>query len=133
MTSAPDGSISQRQSPRPDLLAFEITSKITKPDIEWMSSVVDDAMRAHSKIDMLIIMSNYDGSDVGAIFDSHASSTMARSVAHIRRYGVVGAPAFAEAMINLSGMVMPIDTKTFDLTDEQRAWDWISANSSAPS
>ncbi|BCM86949.1 hypothetical protein mvi_54100 [Methylobacterium indicum] len=37
MTTAPDGSIIQRDAPRPDLLAFEIRDRITKPDIEWMS------------------------------------------------------------------------------------------------
>ncbi|TXN39600.1 STAS/SEC14 domain-containing protein [Methylobacterium sp. WL30] len=61
MNAAPDGSVIQREAPRPDLLAFEIKDKITKPDIEWMSSVTDAAMQAHGKIDMLIIMSNYEG------------------------------------------------------------------------
>ena len=37
MNAAPDGSVIQREAPRPDLVAFEIKDKITKPDIEWMS------------------------------------------------------------------------------------------------
>ena len=126
MSSAPDGSIIQRESPRPDLLAFEIQDKITKPDIEWMSSIADAAMQAHGKIDMLIVMSNFEGSDLGATFDGYATSVMARSVAHIRHYVVVGAPKFAEAMINMSGMVMPVETKTFDLADEAAAWAYLA-------
>lgn len=126
MNAAPDGSVTQREAPRPDLLAFEVKDKITKPDIEWMSAVTDQAMQAHDKIDMLIVMSNYEGSDLGATFDGYANSVKARSVAHIRNYVVVGAPKFAEAMINLSGMIMPVETKTFDLADEAAAWAYLS-------
>ena len=127
MNSAPNGSVTQRQSPRPDLLAFEIKDKVTKDDIEWMSAITDEAMQAHDKIDMLIIMSNYEGSDFSATFDGYANSVKVRSVAHINRYVVVGAPKFAQAMIDLSGVVLPVETKTFDLEDEQAAWDYLAA------
>ncbi|KQP10174.1 hypothetical protein ASF28_03190 [Methylobacterium sp. Leaf99] len=131
MSSAPDGSVIRRDSPRPDLLAFEIKDKISKADIEWMSSLTDEAMQSLDKIDMLIIMSNYEGSDLGATFDGYAASVKARSVAHIRRYVVVGAPTFAKTMINLSGFVMPVETKTFDLEDEAAAWAWLARDLSA--
>lgn len=126
MNTAPDGSVIQRDAPRPDLVAFDIKDKITKTDIEWMSAVTDRAMQAHDKIDMLLIMSNYEGSDLGAKFDGYANSVKARSVAHIRNYVVVGAPAFAEAMIKLSGLIMPVETKTFDLADEAAAWAYLA-------
>jgi len=126
MNAAPDGSVIQRDAPRPDLVAFEIKDTITKADIEWMSAVTDQAMQTHDKIDMLLIMSNYEGSDFGAKFDGYANSVKARSVAHIRHYVVVGAPAFAEAMIKLSGLVLPVETKTFDLKDEASAWTYLA-------
>ena len=62
---------------------------------------------------------------LAARFDGYAASVKARSVAHIRRYVVVGAPTFAKAMINLSGLVLPVETKTFDLTQEAEAWAWL--------
>ncbi|KMO35514.1 STAS/SEC14 domain-containing protein [Methylobacterium aquaticum] len=126
MNGAPDGSIVRRDAPRPDLLAFEIKDRITKPDIAWMSSLVDEAMRMHGTIDMLLVMSNYEGSDLGARFDGYATGVMARSVAHIRNYVVVGAPAFARAMITLSGTVLPVETRTFDLSDEAAAWAFLA-------
>ena len=130
MKAAPDGSVVQRDASRPNLLAFEVKDKITKPDIEWMSSISDEAMKTYGQIDMLIIMSNYEGSDLAARFDGYAASVMARSVMHIKRYGVVGAPTFAKAMINLSGMVMPVETKTFDLAQEAEAWAWLEQDHS---
>lgn len=126
MNAAPDGSVIQREAPRADLFAFEIKDRITEPDIEWMSSIVDAGMKAHDTIDMLLIMSNYEGSDLGARFDGYATKVMARSVAHIRKYVVVGAPLLARAMITLSGVVMPVETKTFDLADEADAWAYLA-------
>jgi hypothetical protein len=126
MNTAPDGSIVQRDAPRPDLVAFEIKDRITKADIEWMSSIADAAMTAHGTIDMLLVMSHYEGSELGARFDGYANGVMARSVAHIRKYVVVGAPLFARAMITLSGAVLPVETKTFDLSDEAAAWAYLA-------
>jgi hypothetical protein len=126
MNAAPDGSVIQRDAPRADLVAFEIKDKITKPDIEWMSSITDEAMKAHGKIDMLLIMSNYEGSDLGAKFNGYANEVKVRSVAHIRKYVVVGAPTFARAMIKLSGTVIPVETKTFDLAEEAAAWAYLA-------
>lgn len=125
MSAAPDGSIVRRNAPRQDLLAFEIVRKITKSDIEWMSSIVEQAMNSLDEIDMLIVMANYEGSDLGAMFDGHAMSVQTRSVAHIRRYAVVGAPMLARAMIAVSGAVTPVETGTFDLDDERAAWAWL--------
>jgi len=59
-------------------------------------------------------------------FDGYASTVMARSVAHIRKYVVVGALLFARAMITLSGTVMPVETKTFDLADKAAAWAYLA-------
>ena len=126
MNTAPDGSVIQRDAPRADLIAFEIKGRITKPDMEWMSSIADSAMRVHSKIDMLLIMSNYEGADLGAKFDGYADTVIARSVAHIRKYVVVGAPLFVRAVIKLSGTVMPVETKTYDLSEEAAAWTYLA-------
>ncbi|MDP4006717.1 STAS/SEC14 domain-containing protein [Methylobacterium sp. NEAU K] len=107
-------------------MAFEINDKITKPDIEWMSSITDKAMQAHGKIDMLLIMPNYEGSDLGAKFDGYANEVKVRSVAHIRKYVVVGAPTFARAMIKSSGTVILVETRTFDLAEEEQAWAYLA-------
>lgn len=125
--TSPDGSVLRRESPRRDLLAFEIRKKITKSDMEWMSHVVDRAFDAHDEVDMLLIMTNYEGAELGALFDGDAMSVQARSNKHVRRYAVVGAPAWASAMINVFGSVSPVETNTFGLEEEASAWTWVSA------
>ena len=126
MDAAPDGTIVQRDAPRTDLLAFEVKDKITQPDMEWMSSIADTAMKTHEKIDMLIIMSNYEGADSDAKHDEYSNDVKSRSVEHIRKYVVVGAPLFARAMIAFNGLIKPVETKTFSLSEEADAWAYLA-------
>ena len=128
MSSAPDGTVVRRSSPRADLLAFEVTGRITKRDIEWMSSATHGEIQAHGEFDMLVIISKWDGTDLGAAFDTYAGGIMARSVAHVRRYVVVGAPRMAEAMVAIMGKVLPLETRTFDLADEPSAWAFLASS-----
>lgn len=129
--SAPDRSIVRRDSPRDDLLIFEIRAKITKPDIEWMAAQANTGFDRFDEIDMLIVMSNYDGADLGALFDGDALGVQARAARHVRRYAVVGAPAWAEAMINLFAPLTPVEEKTFALEDEAAARLWVDRSETA--
>jgi len=124
--SSPDGAIVRRASTRPDLLVFEIQSRISKADIEWMSEAVDQAFDAHDEIDMQLVMTNYEGTDVGARFSGEAAAVQIRSLGHVRRYAVVGAPGWASAMIEISGKVTPVETKTFELSEEAQAMAWVN-------
>jgi molybdopterin/thiamine biosynthesis adenylyltransferase len=104
--------IKRRASPRPTLLVFEISAKIAKADIEAMAKQIDAAFDAHDKVDI-----------------REALGAQARSIRHVRKYAVVGAPAWARAMIEVSDFLSPVDAKTFDLAEEAEAWAWIEAGS----
>ncbi len=112
-------------SPRPTLLVFDIIAKIAKDDIEEMAEAVDAAFDLYDKIDMLLIFSDFEGMDADAAFDREALGAQVRSIRHVRKYGVVGAPAWARAMIEISGVLSPVESKTFDLEQEAEAWAWI--------
>ena len=120
-------SIVQQTSPRSDLLIFEIRAKITKNDIESMARRVDQAFDVEEKIDLLLVMTNYEGADLGAVFDGDAGAVMVRSLAHVRRYGVVGAPGWARAMIEFFKWVTPVQEKTFSLDQLTEARAWIDS------
>ncbi|WP_054143247.1 STAS/SEC14 domain-containing protein [Bosea sp. AAP35] len=124
---APNHSIQQQPGDRPDLLIFEIVAKITEADIEWMAARVQTAFDTVETIDMLIIMRHFEGAELGAIFDAEAMKAQMRSLRHVRRYGVVGAPFWAKAMINLFSPLTPVEEKTFSLEEEAQARIWISA------
>ena len=123
--------IRRRASPRPTLLVFEISAKIAKADIEAMAKDVEAAFDAYDKIDMLLIMTDFEGMDADAAFDREALGAQARSIRHVRKYGVVGAPTWARAMIEVSDFLSPVDAKTFDLAEESEAWAWIEESPTA--
>ncbi len=123
--SAP--AIRRRPSPRDTLLVFDIAGKVTKADIEGMASQVDAAFDDLETIDLLLVMSDFEGLEAGAVFDGPSLGAQARSIRHVRKYGVVGAPALARAMIEAFGHVSPVNAKTFDLSQEAEAWAWIEA------
>ncbi len=59
------------------------------------------------------------------MFDTKALSAQAQSARHVRKYPVVGAPDWAETMINFLAPISPVEARTFDLEDEEEAWDWV--------
>ncbi len=110
---------------RGDLFAFEIDGRIHKPDIEWMAHTLQSAFDTIGQLDIIIVMVRWDGIDLGAVFNSDALVAQARANKHVRKYAVVGAPAVAEAMINLFSPFTPVEEKTFDIAHQQQAWSWI--------
>jgi hypothetical protein len=121
--------INRRPSPRDTLLVFEISGKISKADIEGMASQVDAAFDALETIDLLLIITDFEGLDGGAVFDGPSMEVQARSSRHVRKYGVVGAPALARAMIEAFGHVSPVNARTFDLSEQAEAWAWVQSAS----
>jgi hypothetical protein len=122
-----EGSIRQIDSGKPELLAFEVNGKIRKRDIEAMARTVKDAFAMPGKIDIIIVMTDYDGIEFGAAFDAEGLTAQAQSVSQLRRYAVVGAPGWAEAMINLLSPLTPVEERTFDLDEADQAWAWVRA------
>jgi len=111
---------------RRTLRAFEVRAKISKPDIEAMAVEMKDAFAAEETVDILIIISNWDGIEVGAVFDADSLSAQAQANSHVRKYAVVGAPVWAKAMISVFSPLTPVHEKTFELEEVDAAWRWVS-------
>ena len=124
------GSLTQIATARPDLFAFEVRGRIHEPGIEAMARTLQRAFDRMGEVDILIIMRHWDGIDLCAAFDWESLKAQARANSHVRKYAVVGAPGWAEAMINLLSPLTPVDEKTFDLAAEAEAWTWIGGDSS---
>jgi hypothetical protein len=113
---------------RPDLFAFEVSGRIREADIERMALILTDAFDEFDEVDILIVMRDWDGIEFGAVFDWASIKAQARANRHVRKYAVVGAPAWAEAMIRMFSPLTPVEEKTFDLTEEGAAWAWVDGN-----
>ena len=113
-------------SDRPDFPIFTFRRDLTKPEIRKMADDVARALDQFDQIDILVIIRDYCSLEFGAVFDAKALATQLRSVAHVRRYAVVGAPSFAKAMLEAMAPVSPVDARTFDEGEEQQAFRWAS-------
>lgn len=124
-SSAPYGTIQRTVASRPDLLAFDILDRIPADDMDWMAKEIDGAFESFPEIDMLLVMRRFEGADAGAFFDPKVLKVQLRSLGKVRRYAVVGAPAWARTMIEALDWIMPVDAKTFDLAEEADARFWV--------
>jgi hypothetical protein len=117
--------VNRLEERRPDLVTFEVLGRLDADDMRWMANQVDEAFERHGRIDMLVIFRPFDGATAGAVFEPRALKVELASVVHVRRYGVVGAPAWADAMITVGGLITPIEARTFDPDEEAEARAWI--------
>lgn len=120
-----DGAIERLSASRPDLLAFEVRGRISKPEVEAMAAEVAAAFDSIEEIDLLIIIREWHGMDLDAAFDWESLKVQGRAGMHVRKYAVVGAPAWAAVMINALSPFTPVEERTFDLAREADAWEWI--------
>ena len=65
--------------------------------------------------------------DAGAGWDMNVWKSQFRSLAKVDKYAVVGAPSFAETMINVSDKIIPTDARTFAASEEIAAWHFVGA------
>ena len=110
---------------RPDLLTFEILGQLGAEDMRHMADQVEKAFDRHGEIDMLILFRRFEGATAAAVVEPRALKVELASIAHVRRYGVVGAPRWADALITVGGWATPVESKTFDRDEEAQARAWI--------
>ena len=83
--------------------------------------------RAVEAVSTLLILSDFGASDAISGVNPSSLYAQGRSLAHVERYAVVGAPALAAGMINTFEKVLPVEARTFDPEDEASAWDFVGA------
>lgn len=119
------------QTTRDNLLAFRITGKVTKEDMHEMAEMSNTAFDRFETVDMLLIFDNFDGQELGALFDIESMKAQFRSIMNVGRYVVVGAPESARALIEGMGAILPLKAMTFDKADERLAWAELGAQPTA--
>ena len=124
-----EGHIRRIPVPQEDLFVFEVEGRIGREDIEDMAEQVLDGFDRLGQINILINMPRFRGMGRGAGLDPTGLLAQARSLGHVGRYAVVGPPAWAGAVITAMDKVIPVQARTFDAKDLDRAYDWARAGS----
>jgi hypothetical protein len=112
---------------REDILAFEVSGHLEVSDIENIYGLLEGACQLHPKIDVLLLVRDYEGIDWSAIARDLSLLGRTRLVRHIRRYAVVGGPGWMAAVTHLFRPFLSFETRHFDAGEEGKAWEWIGA------
>ncbi|MEL6919677.1 MAG: STAS/SEC14 domain-containing protein [Pseudomonadota bacterium] len=122
-----DPSVIRIASDRADLIAFEIRDKVRTADAHAMFGFLNAAYEVYGKIDLMIIIRDFEGFELGMLFDGETWRAKSASLSHIDKYAVVGGPASLTSTAQFIGGFLPVDIKAFSLDEKDKAWAWVGA------
>lgn len=119
--------IEQVANSDPSVYAFRIEGGATADEMAAMADVMNAAFDRDEKVNMLLVLHDFGATDATSGLAVRSLYAQMRSLAHVERYAVVGAPAVAAAMIETFEKVLPIEARTFDPEEEAAAWTFVGA------
>ena len=115
------------ETDREGAYAFEVKGFISAADVENMYGLLEGAYELHDRIDLIVIVHDYEGIDWSAAWKEPTIFGKTRALKHIRKYALVGGPAWFHAGVSFFKPFLSIEMKTFELEEVESAWEWIGA------
>jgi hypothetical protein len=112
---------------KPDVIAFEVNGRISSEDMGLLVKTFDEGLRTHERLRILVRVLDFDGVSLGALQHDGLWSVKLRGLKQVERYALVGGPDWMETVARWSAPLVRVETRHFDLNEEQRAWDWLEA------
>ncbi|WP_167553209.1 STAS/SEC14 domain-containing protein [Evansella clarkii] len=105
------------------LTAFEVKENVTEEEFNEAAQLMKNRMDEHENIRLLVKFHELPVREVSSITDR--ISFAKDNLEHIEKYAIVGdSKAFAVAA-KLVGSASDTEIKRFELSDEERALDWV--------
>jgi len=111
----------------PSVYAFRVLGGVTSDEMAGVAEVLEKGFERHGKVNILFLLEDFDMSDAVSSSSLKSLAAQVRSVSHVRRYAVVGAPSVAATMINTFDKVTLIEANTFEPGEEAGAWRFVGA------
>lgn len=120
------GAVAQIETKSPKLYAFRIAGHIDDDTSEALAEFMNAAFDRHDeKVDMLMDLSGFTGSDWDSLFDGDVLKSRFRALKEVDKYAVIGAPEKAQKMIGWMDKIIPVQARAFDAADADEAWSWV--------
>ena len=127
--------IEQLESPDVTILAFRLTGKLHDEDYQTFVPAVDQAIRDHGRIRLIVEMADFHGWDMKALMEYVGWKDMkslwddtkfaTTHCTEIEKVAVLGDKAWEKGMAAICKPFTMAQVKYFDLADKQAAWEWI--------
>ncbi len=127
MTIFSYGPIAEIPNDNPKVHAFEVNGHIDDDASEALAKHMNDVFDRHDQVNMLLDLTGLTGSDWDSMLDDDVIVSRFRSLNHVERYAVIGAPDRAATMIGIINRVIPVKAKAFEASEAQHAWAFVGA------
>ena len=117
--------IKRLESSRPDLFVYEIDGHVGSAEVAEIYSTLEQAYKDHDKVDVLLKLTNLDGWDWSAAFTETTWIGKTHALKHIRRYAVVGGPAWMKTMITVLDPLFSMEMRCFEADEMEIALGWV--------
>ncbi|WP_306115548.1 MULTISPECIES: STAS/SEC14 domain-containing protein [unclassified Roseovarius] len=119
------GTVTEIATEAPDVYAFRFSGHLDDDTAEELAEYMNHAFDRHEKVNMLMDLTDFSGSDWDAILDYDVVRSRLRSLSHVNRYAVIGAQERAETMISIADKLLPVEAKAFDTSEADAAWAFV--------
>ncbi|MEP2988420.1 MAG: STAS/SEC14 domain-containing protein [Parasphingorhabdus sp.] len=117
--------ITELPSDDPNVAAFEVNGKIRKEDIGFSKKLMVSFLNDEPPRRLLVRIKDLQGIQPSTLFDRQMIAMKQEARRHLDRYAVVGGPVWVQHLIRSLAPLFSFEIKTFDLDDEDEAWDWV--------
>lgn len=107
--------------------AFRIEAGVRSKEMAQMAEFLDAAFDRQGTISILLLLHDFRMTDALRSLSFKTLATQARSISHVERYAVVGAPKIAAVMVETFDPISPIKARSFEQGAEEAAWDFVGA------
>lgn len=112
---------------KPNVLAFEMTGRLRGEDARRVIAVMDDALKAHEQLRILLKVRDFDGIGLDALREEGWVSMKMRGAKQVDRYALVGGPGWMQMVASWSAPLIGTEIRYFDPGQEDEAWRWLEA------
>ena len=121
------GAITEIANDDANVHAFRVSGHIDDDASEALAKHMNAVFDVSDKVNMLLDLTGFTGSDWDSMLDGDVITSRFRSLSHVTRYAVVGAPESAAKMITLMDKIIPVEAKAFDASEISQAWDFVGS------
>ena len=110
------------------VFAYEVNGHVSESDIKSTVAAANAAFEKHDKVNVLVRMKDFNGFDLSSLFNEDLIKTKYKSLSKVEKYAVIGPKPWMRNLLELINPLFKIETRIFETSDEQAAWDWVGAN-----
>ena len=115
------------QTTSENVFAYEVDGRLRERDIKAAVKELKPFFDREGKFNVLARMKNFHGFDLLSIFDDDLVRLKIKAPARIAKYAVIGPKPWMRNLLELAGSVISTEIRTFEMSEESAAWEWIGA------